>query len=392
MPRTPLSVYRSALSAKIKRALGLNADPYPPRPYGTTLSPSQGSNAGFDACRAELSFDASTDTDPAAWRMRAHAKLVEITGYHIFRDTPVVTASLPTEPVGTGPGDPVVKQSVYLKVRPDTDLPVHLIRRRDISGPLPVFLHLAGSTSGVHLGWGATRVPIDHQRLSIGADMARQAARRGYLAVAIEQAGYGERGERHLRKKSQNRTIDVANHLLLQGRTLMGDGASDVSSAIDWLLSQDAPVSVDPSRLFLFGHSAGGTLAQYAAALDDRIQGTLASGSVGPIRETIGMRGAGGGDGIVPGLLKWLDTKDLIGLIAPRRFVGLSGSQDHIYPFSGVDKVVTGAVPIYDAYGTPDGIHAVAANGPHRYYSKESWDAWEAFIDPRPVLPVPREA
>ncbi|NMM45616.1 alpha/beta hydrolase fold domain-containing protein [Rhodospirillaceae bacterium KN72] len=385
MPSIPFSVYRSALFAKIKRALGVNDDPYPPRPDGTTLSPSQGSLAGFDACRPALSFDPAADTDPATWRARGHAKLVEITGYHTNRDAPMVTASRAAESVGTGSDDPIVKRSFYLKIRPDTDLPVHLIHHRDATGPLPVFLHLAGSTSGVHLGWGAARVPIDHQRLSIGADMARQAARRGYLAVAIEQAGYGERAERHLRKKSPNRTIDLANHLLLQGRTLMGDSASDVSSAIDWILSQDAPVSIDPSRLFLFGHSAGGTLAQYAAALDDRIQGAMASGSVGPIRESIGMRGASGGDGIVPGLLKWLDTKDLIGLIAPRRFVGLSGRQDHIYPFSGVEKVVGGASKIYRAYGVADRIHAVAADGPHRYYSAESWEAWDAFIDPRPA-------
>ena len=392
MSRIPISVYRSALSAKIKRALGMNNDPYPPRPDGTALSPSQGSRAGFDACRPELSFDPAMHADPATWRAQGHAKLVEITGYHTNRDTPVVSASRPTESVGTGPDDPIMKQSFYLRIRPDTDLPVHLIYHRDASGPMPVFLHLAGSTSGVHLGWGAARVPIDHQRLSIGADMARQAARRGYLAVAIEQAGYGERGERHLRKRSQNRTIDLTNHLLLQGRTLMGDGASDVSSAIDWLLTQETGFPVDPSQLFLFGHSAGGTLAQFAAALDDRIQGVMASGSVGPIRETIGMRGTSGGDGIVPGFLKWFDTKDLIGLIAPRRFVGISGRQDHIYPFSGVEKVVAGASDIYRAYGVPNGLHAAAADGPHRYYAAESWGAWDSFIDPRPTPPAPPEA
>ena len=170
--------------------------------------------------------------------------------------------------------------------------------------------------------------------------MARQAAERDYLAIAIEQAGYGERTEFHLQKRSSNRTIDTANHLLLVGRTLMGDGASDVSSAIDWLMSPHCPIEVLSERTFLFGHSSDGTLAQFAAALETRISGTLASGSVGPIRETIAARGAGGSDGIVPGLMNQFETPDLLALIAPRPFVGLSGTRDHIYPYNGVLKVV----------------------------------------------------
>ena len=94
------------------------------------------------------------------------------------------------------------------------------------------------------------------------------------------------------------------------------------------------------NKIYLYGHSSGGTLVQFAAALDIRVKGVLASGSVGPIRETIGARGASGGDSIIPGLLNWLDTEDILALIAPRSFVGLSGDKDHIFPFSGVKKAI----------------------------------------------------
>ena len=59
-----------------------------------------------------------------------------------------------------------------------------------------------------------------------------------YISVGIEQAGYGERGEK-LWKRSTEKTIDASNHLLLLGKTLMGYGASDISSVIDWLLYQN---------------------------------------------------------------------------------------------------------------------------------------------------------
>ena len=128
----------------------------------------------------------------------------------------------------------------------------------------------------------------------------KQAAKKGYISVGIEQAGYGERGERKLWKRSTEKTIDASNHLLLLGKTLMGYGASDISSVIDWLLYQNNFFEVNKNRLYLFGHSSGGTLALYASALDIRIKGTLASGSVGNISETVGVRGAPSGDKIIP--------------------------------------------------------------------------------------------
>ena len=373
---TSARIYAAAVHAKLRRLLDRGWSPYPSPPAGTSLSPSLGIRSALAGARPALGFDAAAGSDPQQWQAAARAKLIDITGYQVERALPVATARGEVERVA----EDVCKQTFYLRVRPETDLPVSLVYRDGVAQPAPVFIHLAGSTSGVHLGWGDARVPIDHQRLAIGADMARQAAQRGYLAVAIEQIGYGERAEQHLPKRSANRTIDAANHLLLLGRTLMGDGASDVSSAIDWLLSPDCPVTVREQQLFLFGHSSGGTLSQFAAALDARIAGTLASGSVGPIRETIAARGAGGGEAIIPGLLKYFDSHDLIALIAPRLFVGLSGRDDHIFPFSGVEQVVGNASRFYDRLGAAANIHAVPAHGPHRYYAEESWRAWQDHI------------
>lgn len=371
-------VYKDAILGRLRRLSGRQFDPYAPLPDGTLLSPSLGIARALSDAPRTLSFQRDAGEDPTVWLAQARAKLTELCGYSETR-LPAVSIR---EEADMDLGDGLVRRSFYLRVRPETDLPVHLIFRRGLGGAAPVFLHLAGSTSGVHLAWGGTKVPIDHQRVAIGADMARQAARRGYLAVAIEQIGYGERGERHLRKRSANRTIDAANHLLLLGRTLMGDGASDVSHALDFVLAGGTGQAVDPDRVFLFGHSAGGTLAQYAAALDRRISGVLASGSVGPIRETIAARGAAGGDGIIPGFLNWFDTPDLAAMVAPRRYVGLSGARDHIFPASGVEKVVAEARTFFERLDAAERIHAVSVDGPHQYHAQASWKAWEAHIDP----------
>ena len=133
---------------------------------------------------------------------------------------------------------------------------------------------------------------------------------------------------------------------------------------------------------FLFGHSLGGTTAQFAAALDTRICGTLASGSVRRLHEVLFTRGAGNGELAIPGFLEAFEIEDVLALIAPRRLVGLLGHTDHIFPYEGVARAVEAATPGFAALDAADNIQAVAALAGHRYYARESWEAWRSLIDP----------
>ena len=373
---TRIRVYLAAALRKLRRNLGLAVDPYPPRPEGTRLSPSHGLLAENEGRRRHLAFDPK---GISAWQEQARDRLVEITGYRKASDIPEVIAV--SAPIPLKDETDFVRTTYYLRAREDTDIPVTLISKRDETGAGPVFIHLAGSTSGVHLGWGEARDPIDHQRLSIGADMALQAARRGYLAVCIEQIGFGERMERDLPNPSSDRTIDTAVHAALLGRSLIGLKTMDVSATVDWLVA-NSPRQIDCDRIYLFGHSSGGTVAQYAAALDPRIAGVLASGSVRRVAEIFETRGNGNGEYLLPGFLKAFETDDIVALVAPRPFVGLSGRQDHISPFDGVARVVDGAREAYRSLNAETNIDAVATPYGHRYYAKESWEAWRRVVDP----------
>jgi hypothetical protein len=374
---TSIRVYRDAALRKLRRACGLPTDPYPARPEGTYLSPSLGLIAATDAMPRRYALDPS---DIEGWQTRARARLADLTGYVAATAPPTIVDVRGPVPLPQSPD--IEKTTYYLRVRPQSDLPVTVLTSTVANGPRPVFLYLAGSTSGVHLGWGETKVPIDHQRLSIGADIALQAARRGYLAVCIEQTGYGEKEERDLLKRSSNRTIDIAVHAALLGQSLLGLKAMDVSATIDWLASPAFPHHIDPARIFLFGHSSGGTAAQFAAALDTRILGTLASGSVRRLTEVVATRGNGNGELLIPRFLQDFESDDVLALIAPRPFVGLSGIDDHIFPFDGVTRAIEGALPAYRSFDAADKIKAVAAPFGHRYYAEESWNVWRQIIDP----------
>ena len=375
-----LKVYYEALKVKYKKLLNPKYDPYLPLTKGMLLSPSSYTFEMYKKSKLALSFSKS-DLDPISWQIKARKKLVEISGYDSIRPKPKTVKGFPEQKLSND----VFKKKVYIRVSPKLDLPINLLFKKPLKNNMPVFIFLAGSTSGVHVGWGEAKVPIDHERIYIGADIGLQAAEKGYLVITYEQACYGERLERHLDKKSKYRTIDFANHLLLLGKTLMGKGATEISSVIDWLILKNniLNININKNKIYLYGHSSGGTLVQFAAAMDIRVKGVLASGSVGPIRETIGARGASGGDSIIPGLLNWLDTEDIIALIAPRSFVGLSGDKDHIFPFSGVKKVIISAKVFFIKLRAEKKINYFKAKGKHQYYNKESWKAWYKFIDPK---------
>ena len=378
MAGLPLATLVSAVSRKLRRLTGAQTDPYADIPKNVMLSPYSGLRAAMATVPRAMAFPAKGDAESLVqWQETARAELARLCGYESQRSVPTVTL----EERSVAMADEVSRQTTYLRVRPDTDVPVTHLCRAGLSEDAPVFLYLAGSTSGVHLGWGEARVPIDHQRLGIGADIALQAARRGYRVFCIEQMGFGTREERVLAKRSQDRTIDAHNHALLLGQSLTGLRAMDVSSVVDWIRSGVAPCPAGVT-LRMFGHSSGGTTAFYTAALDPRISATLASGCLGPIAATLGARGNPSGDGIVPGLMAKFDAADLVALVAPRAFVGLSGRDDHIYPYSGVAEVLDEARLAYAVLNATEALRAEKAPAGHQYYADESWAAWKAVIDP----------
>ena len=370
-----LKVVYFALLGKIKKILNSKYDPYKSLESNYNFSPSNIIIENYKKSALRLSFSKNT-IDPLKWQTLARKKLSQLSGYDSERDITKIAKEFNEKTIFKD----IYKKKIYLKISSTTIIPINLIYKKPIKKKLKVFIFLAGSTSGVHIGWGEAKVPIDHQRIFIGADMAKQAAEKGYLAVTFEQAGYGERLERSLPKQTNNRTIDFANHLLLIGKSLMGNGATEISSLIDWLCSKNNVFDVNKSNIYLYGHSSGGTMVQFAAALDKRIKGTLASGSVGSVRQTIGSRGNGSGDGIIPGLLEWFDTKDIISLIAPRLFIALSGDKDHIFPYSGAKKVINGASTIYKKLNAKDKIICIKVKGKHQYYNKESWEVLDKHM------------
>jgi hypothetical protein len=268
----------------------------------------------------------------------------------------------------------------YLRAFPDADVAVDILWRDAGATSMPVMLCLQGTNSGAHLGWAESRMPPDPVKIASGLDFAHQAVARGYVAVCIEHRGFGLRRERDLRKRSEDPCVDAFHHALLFGRSLLGDRVGDVSAVVDWLVAGGSDLPLDFDRLHALGHSSGGTIGVHAMAIDGRISALIASGCLGPIRDTLLARGDRAGQNTLPGQLNWLELSDVVALCAPCRVLAVSGVNDHIFPYAGVERVVADAAPVYEALGAGNRLKSVSQTGGHRFDKDVIWPAFEALL------------
>jgi len=353
-----------------------NFDPYPVTPTTLHLSPSERHVCDYATAPLKLSRKHMKECDASEWQSNAREKLIELTGYR-QSSAPADTLMSAEEPMREG----YHHRSFFIRDGWDSDLPVHAVwKKQNKVQELPAILCLQGTNSGFHMSWGEELMPSDPIKIARGGDYAIQAADQGYLAICLELSCFGLRMERKLPRRSADPCIDTANHLLLLGRCLLGDRASDVSSVVTWLALGDHDLPVERNNISIMGQSSGGSVALYSGALDPRLRAIVATGCVGFVRETIAARNDASGQNVIPGILNWMEEDDVVALCAPRPFLTVSGTRDHIWPISGGTSVVDSARDVYGEFGAENKISAVAVEGPHRFYPQETWSAFKGLL------------
>ena len=98
------------------------------------------------------------------------------------------------------------------------------------------------------------------------------------------------------------------------------------------------------------GISGGGTVALYAAALDERVKAAVLSCSYCTFKDSI-YSVPHCIDNFVPGILRDFEVADVTGLIAPRFLIAESGLDDPIFPAIGVRSALRQSQRIYAEQG-----------------------------------------
>jgi dienelactone hydrolase len=258
---------------------------------------------------------------------------------------------------------------------PGADVPCWLLVPEGASKPA-VMICLQGHSSGVHLSLGRAKSAADEKEIAEDGDYAIQAVDQGFAALAYEQRLFGMRGDRRHGEKWSG-CHHASMTALLLGRTMAGERVLDVIRAIDALATVPG-VEVDLGRIGIMGHSTGGLIAYYAAAIEPRISAVLASCSLCTYAASIATVDHCA-DNYLPGVMQYFEMADMAGLIAPRALVMVSGKQDPLFPHAGVETFAGEAREIYTWLGAAEKFRWVAMEGGHRFFGKESWQAFRGL-------------
>ncbi len=202
-------------------------------------------------------------------------------------------------------------------------------------------------------------------------------ARKGYVVQAVDAYAFGERrfqGPAGKKEEGSKTESSLFKTFLWEGRTLWGMMVRDDLLAMNYLVSRP---EVDPDRIAAMGMSMGSTRTWWAAALDERIKVAVSVACLTRYQNLIA-KGSVRNHGIyyyVPNMLKeHIDTESVIGLIAPRPHLTLTGDQDEGSPADGVQIINAFQEHLYNCYGKGQNFRGVLYPDVDHTYTPQMWE------------------
>jgi hypothetical protein len=281
----------------------------------------------------EVAVAGRTYRDPAAQRAEA---------WTLLGDLPDRSRPVKAEKRGQEERDGYVLESWVFDLNGLEPVPAYLARPKGSSRPAPavVFNHSHGG--GYDIG---KKEFVEGRSYMQPVPYAKALTDEGWVALCIDHWCFGER---------QHETeMETVKAMLWLGRVLWGMMVYDSVRALDWLVTRD---DVAPARIGTLGMSMGSSMAQWLAALDERVKATVDINCLTEWHTLLAEKGLAG-HGIyyyVPGLLKHLTTSDLNALVAPRAHLGLAGRRDALTPQAGLDVIDRELKQVYAEASHPE--------------------------------------
>jgi dienelactone hydrolase len=299
---------------------------------------------------------AATEQPPPAdidmWRARTRAQLEARLGAH---PTPVPFDLEITEEVDCGDYS---RARIVFDVEETMSVPAYLLvphaRRNAAPGPAVLAVHGHGP--------GKARV-CGVEPGGDGDDYAHVLASLGYVVLAPDLRGFGERSE-WMPEGIYHCDWDLVC-ATMAGVVPLERNLWDLSRALDLLC---AHALVDPTRVASAGLSYGATCTLLLAALDARVRVAIVSGYLSSWRAAHMVPWNMCGSQVMPGQLGAIEHLDIAALIAPRPLLVESGTQDSIFPVAAARDTVGRLRSVYARMGAPDDalMHDVF-EGDHRW-------------------------
>ncbi len=234
----------------------------------------------------------------------------------------------------------------------------------------PVAITMQGHSTGFHLSIGENKYGISQEDLD-RKSVAIQAVRNGFVAVAIEQRGMGERIPVKKNRFNDGPCTWTNRTGNMLGRVSIGERVWDIQRVIDIL--PNFP-ECDADKILITGNSGGGTISYYAACLDERIKLSVPSCGLCDYKYSI-MAMAHCGCNYIPYAYKYFEMSDLACLIAPRNLIYVTGGKDPIFPVDGANVTFERIKQIYRENGVEDKCQLIVTPMAHWWCVDIIWEA-----------------
>lgn len=208
-------------------------------------------------------------------------------------------------------------------------------------------------------------------------DYGLQMAKNGYVTMAIDYRGFGERadgGNPYPGRDKCNVHFIRGN---LMGINLLALNIWDAMKSIDYLCQMD---EVDSNRIGTMGLSFGGTMTTWIAMLDERIKAADIICYSCRFKHFAVERGNFCGSQYLPGLFSICDVPDLHGLIAPRPLLAEIGVHDKCFLEHEALSCAEEVKKIYTAAGIPDNYEVDLFSGDHRFSGIKAFDFFDRHL------------
>jgi len=229
----------------------------------------------------------------------------------------------------------------------DSWIPGYIAIPSNRRGKVPVILGLHGHSSSKENIFGFDS--------NTAQDVLAFFISNGFAVMAIdsyfngERRGQGPSGKNETMETGSDQESSLFKINLWFGRSLWGMQLRDEQIALDYLVSRS---EIDTARIGVEGMSMGSTRAWWLAALDDRVKAVTGIACFTRYKELIEQRqlSAHGIYYFVPGMLNHFDTEAVMGLIAPRPFLVLTGDSDAGSPLSGIRVLENKLQTVFSLY------------------------------------------
>lgn len=229
-------------------------------------------------------------------------------------------------------------------------------------GPHPAIVLLHDHGSKFDIGkeklirpWGNAEQRTSAQawadKFFTGRFIGDELAKRGYVVIAIDSPGWGDRGPMVYEQQQA-----LASNYFNLGRSLAGEVAYEDMRTVDFIASLK---SVDNQRIGVLGFSMGGFRAWQLAALSDKVAATAVISWFGTYNGLMTpgnnvLRGQSAFYMLHPGMPAKMDIPDIASLAAPKPMLIFSGGQDKLFPANAVNDAFAKAHRVWSSQNADD--------------------------------------